>query len=135
MPFILDCSVALTWVMPDEDNDHADTLLDRLLSDSAVVPELWPLEVSNVLLVAQRRKRIEEDEITRAIGALRTLPIEVDFKTHEYAFGDTLEYALKFGLTIYDAAYLELSLRRNLPLATLDKGLIKACTAAGIETL
>jgi predicted nucleic acid-binding protein len=135
MPFVLDCSVALAWVMPDEDNERADTYLKRLLVDRAVVPELWSLEVANVLLISGRRGRIKDDEIKNAINNLRILPIDVDHKTHEYAFAEILQCASAYDLTIYDATYLELTKRRALPLATLDKGLSKVCLAAGIEVL
>ena len=135
MPFVLDCSVVLAWVMPDEADEQVDVLLDRLLDDSAVVPELWSLEVGNVLLVARRKNRITGDEQARFMASLCGLPIETDRRTHEYAFSDTMEYASKFDLTLYDACYLELASRRHLPLATLDRKLIQACRSAGIETL
>ena len=135
MPFVLDCSVALAWVMPDEADQQVDVLLDRLLDDSAVVPELWSLEVGNVLLVARRRNRITDDEQTRIVADLCNLPVETDRRTHEYVFSDTMGYASKFDLTLYDACYIELALRRHLPLATLDRKLIHACKSAGIEIL
>lgn len=135
MPFVLDCSVALAWVMPDEDDERADTYLERLLVDRAVVPQLWPLEVANVLLISGRRGRINDDEINHAINSLRVLPIDVDHKTHEYAFTETFEYATEHGLTVYDAAYLELAKRRDLPIATFDIALSKVCQAIGIEVL
>ena len=83
MPFVLDCSVALAWVMPDEADEQVDILLDRLLDDSAVVPELWSLEVGNVLLVARRRNRITDDEQVRIMADLCNLPVETDRRTHE----------------------------------------------------
>lgn len=135
MPFVLDCSVALAWVMPDEDDGRADTYLERLLVDRAVVPQLWPLEVANVLLISGRRGRINDDEINNAINSLRILPIDVDHKTHEYAFAETFKCAAEHGLTVYDAAYLELAKRRDLPIATFDKALSKVCLAIGIEVL
>ena len=93
------------------------------------------LKVSNVFLVAQRRKRIEKTHISLAMDNLQALPIEVDTRTHEQAFRDILEYAMDFGLTVYDAAYLELARRRNIPLATLDKQLNQASKKAGVEVL
>jgi predicted nucleic acid-binding protein len=135
MPFVLDCSVALAWVMPDEDDERADAYLERLLVDRALVPQLWPLEVANVLLISGRRGRIKAEEIENAINNLRSLPIDVDQKTHEYAFAETFEYAAEHGLAVYDAAYLELAKRRDLPIATFDKGLSKVCLATGIEVL
>jgi predicted nucleic acid-binding protein len=125
MPFVLDCSVALAWVMPDEDDERADAYLERLLVDRALVPQLWSLEVANVLLISGRCGRINDDEIENAINNLRSLPIDVDQKTHEYAFAETFVYAAEHGLTVYDAAYLELAKRRDLPIATFDIGLSK----------
>lgn len=135
MPFVLDSSVALAWVMPDEDDERADAYLERLLVDRAVVPELWSLEVANVLLISRRRGRIEEGEIKDAINNLRLLPIDVDHKTHDYAFADILEIAKVYALTVYDATYVELAKRRALPLATLDKRLSEVCRAAGVGML
>lgn len=135
MPFVLDCPTALAWVMPDEADDQVKVVLDRLAHDSAVVPELWSLEVCNALLVATRRNRITQHEQENIIADLCNLPIETDRRTHEHAFSSSLGYASKFDLSLYDAAYIELALRRSLPLATLDRKLISACKTAGIETL
>ncbi len=135
MPFVLDCSTALAWVMPDEADEQVKDVLDRLSHDSAVVPELWSLEVCNALLVATRRTRITQHELENIVSDLCNLPIETDRRTHEYAFSSSLGYASEFNLSLYDAAYIELALRRSLPLATLDRKLISACKTAGIETL
>ncbi len=132
MPFVLDCSVALAWVLPDEHDDRADELLNSLTKDVAVVPQLWPLEVGNVLLMAERRKRIDQKEIDKAFSGLGQLPIEVDLETHERAFPTITRIAARYRLTVYDAAYLELASRRNLPLASLDKQLMEAAKKAGI---
>ncbi len=135
MGFVLDCSVALAWVLPDEDSDYADAVLDRLVDDSAMVPGLWPLEVGNVLLVALRRRRIERDDVTRAVHALQALPIVIDAHTHRHALADTVALGIAHGVTTYDAAYLELARRMHLPLATLDRGLRRAAQDAGVDLL
>ena len=136
MSFILDCSVALTWVLPDEGRQqHSMELLQRLESEGAVVPEIWPLEMANTLLVARRRRRLTERDVARAIDDLAALPIIVDQETHRRAFEMTFSLANKYKLSSYDAAYLELAQRSRLPLATLDKKLRSACRAAGIELL
>lgn len=135
MSFVLDCSVALAWIMPDEDDPRADAVLDRLRDEVAVVPTLWPLEVGNVLLMGIRRSRITESEAAQAIHDLRALPIEIDRKTHEHTFDKTSELALQHRLTLYDAAYLELAVRRKLQLSTLDEALGAACRAVGIELI
>lgn len=132
MPFVLDCSVALAWIMPDEGDPRADAALDRLRNDVAVVPGLWPLEVGNVLLIGIRRRRITESEAEQAVRDLRALPIEIDRETHEHALDTTRRLASEHRLTLYDAAYLELALRRQLQLSTLDEALGAACRAAGV---
>jgi len=135
MPFVLDCSVALAWILPDESEHRVAALLERLATESAIVPELWPLEIANALLVAQRRRRLKEKDIERALGALAALPIRVDQETHQHALGATLSLAREYKLSSYDAAYLELARRTRLPLATLDKKLRSASRRAGIELL
>jgi predicted nucleic acid-binding protein len=135
MPFVLDSSVALAWVLPDEGNDVADELLERLLAESAVVPPIWPLEIGNVLLVALRRGRIRQEEFETVLERLARLPIEVDLEATDHALAGVVVLAAQLGLTTYDAAYLDLAQRRNLPLATLDKRLRAACATARLEVL
>jgi predicted nucleic acid-binding protein len=124
MSFVLDSSVALAWLLPDEDNDRADTVADRLEQVDATVPSIWPLEVGNGLLMARRRGRISEPEFARCVAAVSALPIQVDVDASR--LGEVLSIAQRQGLTSYDAAYLELCLRRQLPLATLDERLRQA---------
>jgi predicted nucleic acid-binding protein len=135
MAFVLDCSVALAWMLPDEGNAYADGLLDRLVAEGAVVPPVWPLEVGNVLLVALRRRRIRQDELEPIIERLERLPIEIDIGATDHALAAVLILAGQHGLTTYDASYLDLAQRRKLPLATLDKKLRAACRAAKVEVL
>lgn len=135
MAFVLDTSVALAWVLPDEGNEETDVLCDRLLHDRVVVPVVWPLEVGNALLMAVRRGRISEKDMTRLVARLTALPIDVDQESTKQALGDVLALANRFKLTTYDAAYLELSLRLSLPLATLDQRLRDACVAAKVKVL
>ena len=135
MAFVLDCSVTLAWVLPDEDNDAADLLADRLERESVYVPSIWPLEVSNALLGAQRRGRITESELIRLAGEMAALPVEVAPDTGAAAFGDVLQLARKLGLTTYDAAYLELARRRSVALATFDIPLRQACATLTIPVL
>jgi predicted nucleic acid-binding protein len=135
MSFVLDASVALAWVLPDEGNPYADELLERLIADGAMVPPIWPLEIGNVLLVALRRGRIEQEELHSTVEWLAQLPIEVDIEATDYALAGVVLLAAQLGLTTYDAAYLDLAQRRNLPLATLDKRLRAACATAKLEVL
>ena len=135
MPFVLDCSVALTWVFPEEANDKLDALCDSLVHDYALVPELWPLEIVNVLLFAQRKGKIDAADIPAVVSRLQSLSIQMDRETGAQAFSRTLSLAQKHNLTSYDAAYLELAQRESLPLATLDKALRTACRAEGVEVI
>ncbi len=135
MTFVLDCSVALAWILPDEGRRQVMALLERLGTESAVVPEVWPLEVANALLIAQRRGRITEKDVARALEDLAALPIQVDQETNRQALRATLTLATKYRLSSYDAAYLELAQRIRVPLATLDTKLRSACKSAGIEVL
>jgi predicted nucleic acid-binding protein len=132
MAFVLDSSVALAWLLPDETGQQTDALADRLEYESAHVPSIWPLEVSNALLTALRRKRITQAEFERCFSALSALPIETDSTA---GLEQVLKIAQRFGLTSYDAAYLELAERRSLPLATLDQKLRQACKSLKVPVL
>jgi predicted nucleic acid-binding protein len=132
MAFVLDSSVALAWLLPDEANEPTDALADRLEQENAHVPSIWSLEVGNALMTALRRKRISDGDFKRCISALSALPIEVDTAA---VLAGVLLIAQRFGLTSYDAAYLELAQRRGLPLATLDEKLRKACKALKVSVL
>ena len=135
MPFVLDSSVALAWVLPDESNPSLDRLCERLTDDMAIVPPVWPLEIGNVLQVAVKRGRLHAKDMGRLIKELRALPIEIDGTSIERSFEETLALAKKYDLTTYDASYVELAQRRDVALATLDHKLRKACLSAKISVL
>jgi predicted nucleic acid-binding protein len=128
--FVLDCSVTISWFMPDESFDF--NFLDQVAEEGAIVPSLWSLEIGNVLLIAERKKRITLEQRQKAIHILSELPIVVDTMTSNHAWLETMELAERHNLTLYDASYLELSLRRSLPLATFDKSLKKAAELSGV---
>ena len=132
MSFVLDNSVALAWCFKDERTPLSIALLDRVTQEEAVVPQLWPLEALNVLLVAERRGRIDRDLRLRLIDFLTALPITIDAETAERTWGPTARLAEAHRLTAYDAAYLELAQRLRLPLATQDADLIAAARATGV---
>ena len=134
MAFVLDCSVAMTWVFPDEASEATDRLRDSLIDDRAFVPSLWPIEVGSVLLAATRRSRISSDEWPHICASLDALPIEIEPVSASRVWGPALTLADQHGLSVYDATYLELALRRRLPLATLDQALATAARAAGVDT-
>lgn len=131
--FVLDCSATLPWIFGDEATQASDRLLDDLTAGAqAWVPDLWHLELGNVLLGAQRRNRIDAAGVEAFLARLGLYAIAVDPQTHERAWNKTLDLALIHQLSSYDAAYLELAMRLNLPLATLDTALIRAARATGV---
>lgn len=131
--FVLDCTATLPWVFADEVSPAADVLLDLLVSgERAWVPALWHLELGNVLLGAHRRQRIDQAGMESFLSQLAVYDIAVDDQTMERAWQKTLDRAMQHGLSSYDAAYLELALRRGLPLATLDRTLANAARACGV---
>lgn len=135
MAFVLDCSVAMAWVFPDEATGTTDELLESLVGGSAFVPGLWPVEVGNVLLVATRRGRVDVLEWPRIREFVEALPIEIDPVSLSGAMGASLDLAHRHTLSLYDAMYLELAVRLRMPLATLDRALGEAARAEGIEVL
>ncbi|HBA87914.1 MAG TPA: VapC toxin family PIN domain ribonuclease [Geobacter sp.] len=131
--FVLDTSVAVSWFFEDETGEYTATVLESLTDWEAVVPSLLPLEVANVLLVAERRKRCSEAEAVRFIELLESLPITTDDDTARRALNRTYQLAREYGLTSYDATYLELAMRLGVPLATMDRQLADAAIKAGVE--
>jgi len=134
--FVLDNSVAMRWLLASNkpsDQLYADSVLKSLVDAEAVVPNLWHLEAANVLLSATSRKDIEISAIERFTAQLEDLPITVDTLTANQVFGRTMSLAKAYRLSSYDAAYLELALRQGLPIATLDKDLLKAARRSDIE--
>ncbi|MFO1155721.1 MAG: type II toxin-antitoxin system VapC family toxin [Rhodospirillales bacterium] len=132
---VLDCSVTLGWLLADEQPAAAAQILDLVAEKGAMAPGLWPLEVGNALLVAERRGRLSSRNRTQALQGLAGLPIEIDDETAGRAWRETLALAEAHNLTLYDAAYLELALRRSLPLATFDTALRTAAVKAGVPLL
>ena len=133
--FVLDSSMAVAWSFEDETDDYADRVQRQLSTKRAIVPVLWPLEVANALLVGERRKRSTEADTARWTAMLAGLPITIDDRTNSQAWSATLALARVHGLSAYDAAYLELAIRRSLPLATLDEQLKAAAKASGVTLL
>ena len=134
MAFVLDCSVTMAWVFPDEATEATNQLRDALVESRAFAPSLWPVEVANVLLVATRQNRIRLDDWREIRASLEALPIEIDPVTTFRAWGTSLELARTHQLSVYDAMYLELAMRLQLPLATLDRALHRAARTVGVET-
>lgn len=128
----IDSSVSIAWCFPDEQDEYSQSVLDALASQRAFVPYLWHLEVANTLLVGERRKRSTQANTVTWLGYLASLPISVDEETRLHAFGSTISLAREHNLSAYDASYLELAMRRGLPLATLDDKLKAAAQAVGV---
>jgi Predicted nucleic acid-binding protein, contains PIN domain len=133
MPIVIDTSITMAWCFDDEATDETDAVLDQLRQDEAVVPTVWHLEVANVLLVAERRKRMSEAQAARFVDLLGRLPIRTDAATTDTSA--VLAAGRRYGLSAYDAAYLVLAERVAAPLATLDTKLAAACRAAGVPLL
>jgi predicted nucleic acid-binding protein len=130
--FVLDGSVTLVWGFEDEADAYAAAILDRMPELHAHVPALWPLEIANALLVGERRHRTTPADAARFLAILGTFPIIVDDETVARAWAETMHLARSHNLSAYDAAYLELAIRRGLALATLDARLKTAAQAVGV---
>lgn len=134
--FIVDASVGFAWVYQGQATPETDHLLNEVAAGgTVVVPALWLLEMSNVLLMAQRRHRLTGGQRKAAMEKLTAMQLTVDEEGTRNAFGKTSELAEKYGLTIYDATYLELALRRSLPLASRDEALRNAAKKCGLKIL
>ena len=133
--FVLDVSVTMAWHFEDEATAELWALLDLLVDAGAAVPGLWPLEVANVLAIGERRGRSTPTRIAAFVEQLARLPVEVDAETDERALRETLALARREALPAYDACYLELAMRRGLPLATKDRALRKAAARLGVSLL
>ena len=130
---VIDGSTALGFLMSDEQAPRALAALDAIDDGMpAFVPAHWPLEVANGLLMAERRKRITQADAAEALDSVLSLPIEIDASTTRQVPGETAALARQYGLTVYDAAYLELAMRRGAALATDDAVLAKAARRAGV---
>ena len=117
---VLDSSVAISWCLPDEHAPEANEVQQKFAELKALAAAHWPLEVANALTKAVRRRRIDRHFRDAALRDLAALPIFLDDATADYAWSDTLRLADAHCLTLYDAAYLELSSRHGLPLAPFD---------------
>lgn len=131
--FVIDCSVVMAWCFEDEADRYADSVLDMLSDAEAIVPSIWALEVANVLLAGERRKRLSEADSIRFIKLLRGLPIIIDQETSVYALSEALSIGREQGLSSYDASYLELAMREGAALATRDERLRKAARKCGVK--
>lgn len=135
MSVVLDASMTVAWLFATESTNASHAVLQRIVAEGANVPSLWRLEVANVLRNAVRRGRCDESYADRCFERLRRLRITLDTETDAHAWGQTRRLARDQDLTLYDAAYLELAMRREQPLASCDAALIKAAHAIGLDVL
>jgi predicted nucleic acid-binding protein len=129
---VVDASIAVAWCFPDETSDYADAVLVSLEGKTMLVPAVWSLEIANAVLVGERRKRLNQPEIRQFTTLLESLSLVQDRRPVANHVNDVLPLARTHGLSAYDAAYLELSIRHGAPLATLDEKLQKAAKLAGV---
>ena len=130
MPFVLDTSVTAGWFLENQASSYTESVGSRLEYDRAVVPAVWELEVTNVLRTACMRRTMNAQDAQAVLGRLAALPIDVD--RAPVSRSELLALALRFGLSTYDAAFLELALRMQLPVATQDVALREAAQASGV---
>jgi len=129
---ILDGSVALAWFFRDELDPYAEAVAARLPYLELVVPVIWSLEIANSLIVGERRRRSTREEAEEWRGYVASLRLTVESQTTDRVFSSILNLARTHNLSAYDASYLELALRLNLPLATLDRRLHAAAQTSGV---
>jgi predicted nucleic acid-binding protein len=130
---VLDASVTAAWCFEDQSTPYTDAVLQAVINGAEVlVPAIWRFEVANILVVAERRKKISPEKTARFIQALKSFAIAVDLDGVDTAFGTVLEHARQYQRSAYDAAYLELAHRRRLPFATKDGPLQAAADALRI---
>ncbi len=133
--FVVDNSVVMSWCFKDETNRYADSILDLLVESIALVPAIWHFEVVNVLLVAERRKRISKADSTRFLSLLSRLPIVAETEHPKTLMKDLLGLGRSSKLSSYDAAYIDLAMKQGVPLATSDRRLRRAAKAVDVRLL
>lgn len=127
--------MAMAWLIDEQPSGAPTEVMKRLFEDGAIVPSLWKLEVANALRTAVRRNRCDEAYVEDALKRLSDMPLTIDDQTDIQAWGRTRRLSQDEGLTVYDAAYLELALRLSLPLASCDGDLLNAARRRGVEVL
>ena len=133
--FVVDASVALAWCFDDESTEATRALLDPFEDECAEVPSLWHLELANALAMGERNRRITPARASEFIALIDGLPIVIDERTPNIALSSVLELSRRERLSAYDASYLELAMRRGVPLATKDNDLARAADRVGVTLL
>jgi predicted nucleic acid-binding protein len=133
IPIVIDASITIAWLFEDEADDAAIAVAEAVAEHGALAPSLWHYEVGNVLLAAERRGRCSSDFVMRSLDRLGMLAVAIDQDGGSHRWADTLALARVEGLTVYDAAYLELAIRENASLATRDRELIAAARRRAVQ--
>jgi predicted nucleic acid-binding protein len=133
--FVLDCSMTMAWAFRDKTTPGTLEVLDLAAQEACVAPSVWPLEVCNAVITAQRRGRFTSADVPLFLGLVGDLCVSVDDLTLRQTVESVLPLAAHHALSSYDAAYLELALRKGAALATLDAGLARAARDAGVEVI
>lgn len=131
--FVLDCSVMMAACLSDEASDYADAVLTSLTQHTAHVPGLWVYEIGNVLLVAERRKRIQTAQRIQYLNSIALLPIKIAKTPSVSRLNGLVSLSHDLGLSLYDASYLDLAVQEKLPLASLDTKLLEAAKKIGVS--
>ena len=134
-PFVVDNSVVMGWCFSDQGPGDKWGLLDRLKAHGALAPSVFPLELGNVLIVAERRKKLTRADAEHFLSLVRALPIRIEAEPVARQWGEVMALARQFTLSTYDASYLDLAMRSGLPLATTDDSLRKAAKAGRVELI
>ena len=129
---VVDASIAAAWLFDDEFDQRTAAMLSNVSGGVGIVPRHWHLEMRNALLMGERRGRIEPEHIAARLDGLNRIHLRTD---PEPDLDAAFSLARARGLTIYDAVYLELALRRRAALATLDGRLRRAAVGERVQTL
>lgn len=131
--FVLDASVTMSWFLEDEADAYGEQVKEAVrMGARPVVPALWPIETTHVILRAERRERLSANKTLEILTLLKSLPVEMDDVSSRVSFSEGWALAKAHELSAYDALYLELAMRRGLPLASLDGPFQKAALKAGV---
>ena len=133
--FVIDNSVVVSWLLEEEHVKKSREILNKLSSHQVCVPSIWPYELANALFVAEKRKRIKEADSVAFICDLKNLPIIIEESSFERIGKDVLSLSREHKITVYDASYIELALRKDLALASFDKEIIKVCKKIGVVVI
>ncbi len=132
--FVLDASVTMSWCYEDENAEAGRSILRRLREQRGIVPVIWRYEVANALLVGERRRRIEPKQLSRFLDLLESLDLEVEREVTPRP-GQEMMVGRRYGISAYDASYLQTAMTRSLPLATFDRRLSSAAESAGVSLI